>query len=248
MNAGADPGTAVAFYQDLHRAFDTTLWRGTDAHARVHTVLAQAFDCFHGNVALFDEEEPPLACHRGCAACCTLRVTATTPEVLLVAEFLRRVTPALLARGVDLVGQLRAADARTRGRGEVARVGLRQRCAFVAQGVCVIYAVRPLACRGHASHDARACADAAAGRVQQVPHSEAHRTVRAIVQAALQSALRDAGLAWGQYELNQALLLALDGEHALDDWLGGADPLASALVDDVPAGEMASAFDCLRPR
>lgn len=208
--------------------------------------MAQAFDSFAGNVQIQCEDEPPLACHRGCATCCTLQVSATAPEVFGVARFLRAVAPALQARGIDLIGQIRAADAATRGLGEAARVALRQRCPFIAQGVCVIYSVRPLACRGHASHDVKACVDAAAGRVAEVPYSVGHHMVRALVQNALQSALRDAGLPWGAFELNHALLLALDTPGAEAAWWAGEDPLAPAALPGVAREDMAAAFDALK--
>jgi Fe-S-cluster containining protein len=236
-----------AFFQALQSAFGATLSRAGRAPGAIDALLSQAIDTFDGNLAMQCKGEAALDCSRGCAACCTLRVVATAPELLLIARFLRAVQPRLSERGIDLVGGLRAADANTRGLSEQRRVGLRQRCAFVANGVCVIYGVRPLACRGHASSDRRACADAAAGRLTRVPHSNGHRRTRALVQNALQSALRDAGLAWGLCELNHGLLIALDGDGAERDWLAGADPFASAMVDDVPAAEMAAAFDQLRP-
>lgn len=252
--------SAQAFFVELQQAFGRTLVQRAGRAELLDGVLHQAWDSFDGNVALQVEGEPPLDCSRGCAACCSLRVTATAPEVLAVARFLRAVEPALKPRGIDLVAQLRAADAATAGLGEADRVGLRQRCAFVAQGVCVIYRVRPLACRGHASHDRRACAEAAAGRAPQVPHSRAHHFVRALVQNALQSALRDARLSWGAYELNRALCLAFDRAEALQPtqpalgqrqleaaWLAGDDVLAGAEVTEVDPAEMARVFDALKP-
>ena len=243
----ATAGGPQDFYQDLHRAFDATLALHQGRPDLLPALLAQAFDSFHGNVAIQCEDEPPLACHRGCATCCTLRVTATVPEVMLVARFLRAVQPALQARGIDLVAQLREANTQTEGLDEARRVGLRQRCPFIAQGVCVIYQVRPLACRGHASHDVKACVDAARGARDEVPYSAGHHLVRALVQNALQSALREAGLPWGSVELNQGLLLALDTPESEARWLAGEDVLAAAAVHEVPAEEMAAAFDRLRP-
>ncbi|NML16123.1 YkgJ family cysteine cluster protein [Azohydromonas caseinilytica] len=235
------------FFQALHRAFDATLADFTGAPPLIDALLSQAFDSFAGNVAIQCRDEPPLACARGCSTCCTLRVGATATEVLLVSRFLRAVTPRLLDRGIDLVAGLRAADARTAGLPEAARVALRQPCPFVAQGACVIYGVRPLACRGHASHDVSACMDAASGRLLQVPHSEGHRQVRSMVQNAMQSSLRDAGLAWGMYELNRAVLIAMDDEHSEARWLRGEDVFAPSALAEVPAREMAEVFDRLRP-
>jgi hypothetical protein len=174
-------------------------------------------------------------------------VVATAPEVMLVARLLRAVAPRLRDRGIDLIGQVRAVDACAAGLSEQRRVGLRQRCPFVARGVCAISRVRPLACRGHASHDALACADAAAGRRPDVPYSTAHRMVRAMVQNAMQSSLREAGLAWGNYELNRALLLSRDDPTSERAWLDGRDVLAPAAPNDVPAQEMTAVYDELRP-
>lgn len=256
MNTAATPlsptpapsADARAFFQALHQAFGQTLGDYQGRTELPEALLSQAFDSFHGNLASQCEGEPALACQRGCDSCCTLRVSATAPEVLLVARFLRAVQPRLLERGIDLIARLRQADARTRGLSEAARVGLRQPCPFVAQGVCVVYGVRPLACRGHASHDVAACRQAAAGALTEVPYSQGHWMVRSLVQSAMQSALRDSGRAWASYELNHALLIALGDEGAEAAWLAGADPLAPAALPEARHGaeEMAEVFEQLK--
>jgi hypothetical protein len=220
-----------AFFKDLRTAFGRTLQGGTGA-AGTEAVLQQAWNSFDGNVAIQCEGQPPIACHKGCPSCCTLRVTALAPEVFMVAACVRATASALRSHGIDLVQRMRDADAATRGLDEEARVALRRRCPYIVQGVCLIHRVRPLACRGHASHDKRACVEAAAGRADEIPFSGPHRVVRILVQSALQAALRTRGLAWGAYELNHAVVLALDDEHALARWLAGADPLAHAAIDD----------------
>jgi len=239
---------AQAFYVNLHQAYDATLARTRGQPQLVDALLHQAFDTFAGNLPQQCEGEPPLACQRGCATCCTLRVSATAPEVWGVARFLRAVAPRLEPMGIDLMGQVRAADALTRGLDEAGRVAARQTCPFIARGVCVVYGVRPLACRGHASHDVKACVEAASGRRADVPYSLGHQMVRSLVQNAMQSALRDARLAWGSYELNHALVIADDHPVAEAAWLAGGDPLQAAALHDVPADEMAAAFERLRPQ
>ena len=89
-------------------------------------------------------------------------------------------------------------------------------------------------------------ADAAAGRVDEVPFSGPHRLVRMLLQAALQAALRQRGLAWGAYELNHALVLALDRQDAQAAWKQGEDPLAEAAVDLEQREAMAASFDEVR--
>jgi len=243
----ASSGGPQGFYQALHRAFDEVLAEHSGRPSLVDAVLGLAFDSFDGNVAIQCEDELPLACKRGCATCCTLRVGATIAEVLMVARFLRAVSPTLQSRGIDLMARIRDANQHTLGLGEAERVKLRQPCPFIARGVCIIYMVRPLACRGHASHDVKACIAAARGEVMEVPYSHGHFMVRALVQNAMQSSLRAAGLGWGQVELNHAVLLALAQPELESRWLNGEVVLQEAALHDLPVEEMESVFDRLRP-
>jgi len=235
---------AEAFFRELRAAFEHSL-KAVTPDAVAQTVMLQAWDSFDGNVAIQSEGQPPIACHKGCPSCCTLRVTALAPEVFLIAAYLRATAQALQSHGIDLIAQVREADAATRGLDEEERVKLRRRCAFIKQGVCLIHRVRPLACRGHASHNKRACVDAAAGRVDEVPFSGPHRMVRILVQSALQAALREHPLDWGAFELNHALVLALDQANAQADWLSGGSPLAAAAVDQEVRESMAAGFDAV---
>ena len=240
MNDAAEHG-AEAYFCEQRGAFEHTL-----ATAGPGAALLQAWDSFDGNVAIQCEGQPPVACGKGCASCCELRVTALAPEVFVLAHYLRATAPTLASHGIDLITAVRETDAATRGKDETARVAMRQRCAFVLKGVCLIHRARPLACRGHASHDRRACVDAAAGRASEVPFSGPYHMVRVLLQSALQAALRQQGLAWGAYELNHALLLTLDTPDAHASWLQGADPLAEAAVDLAQREAMAAGFDEMR--
>lgn len=50
-------------------------------------------------------------------------------------------------------------------------------------------------------------------------------------------------MAWGAYELNYTLVLALDAPDAQAAWLRGADLLAEAAVDLDQREAMAAGFD-----
>lgn len=224
--------SALGLYDGLRTAYGArirALQPKPDADLAA-ALLALACDAFDGNVAIQSEGQPPLACGKGCASCCTLRVTASAPELLVIARFLRATQLAYAQVGIDLIARLREADAATRGMDEAQRVSLRQRCAFIVNGACGIYSVRPLACRGHASHDVRACVDAAAGRRDDVPFSGPHRLVRSLVQSALLAALDDAGLPWGLAELNEGLMTVMDADQPDAQWRQGIDPLADAAL------------------
>jgi Fe-S-cluster containining protein len=237
---------SLAFFHHFGQHCDTVLEQAAGRAVLIDALLAGAWQSFDANVQAQCEGLPELDCHKGCATCCTLRVSATAPEVLMLARFIRAVHPALMERGIDLPAQVAKADACTQGLAEPDRVAARQRCPFIAQGVCVIYQVRPLACRGLASYDKRACAQAASGKIDEIPYSEPHMRMRSLVQNAMQSSLRDAGLAWASYELNHSLTLALQDETTESRWLVGEDPFAAAQLHDVDVREMAQTFDALK--
>lgn len=236
----------LRFFRARHAAFTQILDARNDDEALLSHLLDEAFDGFEQALQARLDAGAPVACDRGCATCCTLRVTATAPEVLHVARHLMASNPAMCRRVVQRIAE---ADARTRFESEARRVTLQSPCPFVDDdGACAIYPARPLACRGHASHDRHACSLAARGQVDDIPYSVAHRMVRSLVQNALQAALRDAGYAWGAYELNHALMLALSQPESEAAWRAGEDVFADAQIDDVSPAEMASTFDWLKGR
>lgn len=235
---------SLVFFRSKHAVFTALLGTPGGAGVALPDLLAQSFADFESEVESQCRGMPALDCRKGCATCCSVRVTATAPEVLLVARHLREDTAPETC--VRLLRRLLEADGLTRDLDEDERVSLRHRCPFIEKGACVIYPVRPLACRGHASYSRKACIQAAAGRVQEVPFSVPHRNVRSLVQHAMQSALRDAGLAWGAYELNHALRIALSDIDSEAQWVAGEDVFADAQVREVSEAEMASTFDRLK--
>lgn len=245
-SAPAADNSSLAFFLDQQAAFALAMAPRQGRADLIDAVLMQAFDSFDGNVAIQTEDSPDIECHKGCASCCTLRVTATAPEVLMVARYLRWLGEHPQGQHLGLIGRLAEADSQTRGLNEAQRIQLRERCPFIIDGVCRIYSVRPLACRGHASFNKRECVEAAAGRSESVAISEPHKLVRGLVQNALQSALRDGGYVWQLYELNHALMLAITLPDAEAQWLAGEDPLAEAQIAEVSSEEMAGVFDQIK--
>ncbi len=202
--------------------------QGVASAGVIDAVATRAFDLFERNVAIQTEGLPVLACHKGCPACCCIRVTASAPEIFLLATYVRRVHESPTGAALE------SSRPHCRGRSGPCAVlasssGWRRNasCPFILKGICIIHPVRPLACRGLASFDKNACMDAAAGHQVEVPLSEPHAFMRSMVQNALQSALRVHGYAWRGYELNHALLLALTRAEAQIEWCEGGDPLAA---------------------
>lgn len=238
-----DPSNPLAFFKSMYRTFGARLAAAPERQDPIAGLLDYAFESFDRGLEQPVESAQTVACRGGCASCCTIRVAATAPEVLLIARYIRS-SPKTME--FELRQRIAAADGATRTLGELQRLASGLPCPFIDLDLCVIYSVRPLACRGHASFDERACIDALAGRDCEVPISELHMTVRGLVQNAMQAALRDAGYAWGAYELNQALQIALADEACEMTWGKGGDTFASALISDVSLEEMAHTFDAIK--
>ncbi|MET0066923.1 MAG: YkgJ family cysteine cluster protein [Candidatus Thiodiazotropha sp.] len=239
---------ALDYFRTMHQRFTEVIQGHAGRETMLADLLTLTFTSYEGNAELYARELPEPACEKGCATCCSVRVVATAPEVLLIARYLHANEPALRAQGVHLAKRLAKADGVTRDQGEVARVRLRRRCPFIHKGVCMIYAARPLACRSHLSYDRQACVDAAAGRIDEIPHSPPHLQIRSLIQNALQSALRDADYPWASYEINHAVQLALENPQAEQQWLAGEDVFMAARVKDISFAEMAQTFDQLHNR
>ncbi|MFG1478884.1 YkgJ family cysteine cluster protein [Xanthobacter sp. V4C-4] len=242
----ADTEGPVAFFQAQHQGFLGTFTSHRAKPDLLDRIWMQAFTSFERNVEDQTRDLPALACRKGCGTCCQILVAATAPEVLMVARYVRGMAAGFKTVGIDLVGRLYGAANFVEPSGDLRPMALTRECPFLAEGICVVYPVRPLACRGHASFNEEACVSALKGGLDDVPVSEPHRTVRGLVQNALQSAMRDAGFAWGLYDLVAALKIALARPDAEAEFAQGGDPFAAVAIDAVSREEMASAFDRLK--
>ncbi len=232
-----------AFFKAASRAFSDTIDSRRTRPELVALLCAQAFDSFAKNVAIQAAGDPALACHGECAACCRLRVVATAPEVFLLARFISVNAAAFAERGILLLKRIEAADRALGALTEEQRMAAQAACPLIERELCLAYRLRPLACRGHAAFDKASCLAAARGEAVETPISTPHLVVRSLVQNALMAALRRAGLAWGLYEINRALNVALSAPDALEQWLSGEDPLTSARIPDFDLIEAGAIFD-----
>jgi len=242
------------FFKLLHRKFGIRLKpskseprdnifspdaRESARHDLVSDILKEAFETFELNIVNASDDLYTIACRGGCANCCTIRVAATAPEILLIARTIK-------AREDDLANRIFEADALSNSLDEAERMSSALPCPLIEDDLCAIYAVRPLACRGHASYDQMACIDALNGFPVDVPISALHMQVRSLIQNSLQSALRDAGMPWATYELNAALKIALTDDGAEADWISGKDVFATAMLTEVSLEEMSETFDAIK--
>jgi len=231
------------FFRAMHGHFGQILVAGRNRAGLVEALATEAFDLFERNVTIQSEGLRVLACHKGCPACCCLRVTVTAPEIFLLTDYIRRIHATAAGAKLDLPGRIAEADKAARGLLPQQRMAAQCYCPLILNGACIIHPVRPLACRGHAAFDKQACIDAAAGRAVEVPLSEPHAVIRSLVQGALQAALRGHGYAWRAYELIHGLHLALAEADSEKRWARGDDVLAPALIEDTDWNALGAAFD-----
>lgn len=241
----ADENGAAAFFQAVAGAFTDTIRARRDRPDLVGALCAQAFEIFEKNLAIQAEGGPAIACAGECAACCRLRVLVTAPEAFLIARFVAVNNAALLAQGVDLPRRIAEVAEEVGSLSETERLAAGRGCPFIEGDLCLAYRLRPLACRGHAAFDREACGEVTAGKNVDVAISTPHLVVRSLTQNAMMSALRAAGLAWGLYELNKAVDIALSVPGALEKWIAGEDPLAEAAVADLDLSDAARTFDAI---
>lgn len=234
------------FFQQMRVGFGQILSQPSiDPEATTMAVAGRAFGWFESNIALHTQGLPELACARGCPTCCALRVTATAPEIFTMADYVRKVAATPQGAPLALAERIFDAGIRTRGMDENTRLASGIACPMLLEGICILHPVRTLACRGHAAYREEQCKAAARGEDVTVEISEPHFTLRALVQNALQAALRDKGLAWGLYELNEALALVLKEPERLEAWLAGEDSLAPAAVADLDIEALDRVFAAL---
>ena len=169
------------------------------------------------------EARPPqaaLACRKGCAYCCHSFVGVVAPEVFRLADAVRASRNGAL--GVEAV---RARCAPLKGVAPADRIGRKLACPLLVEGLCGVYADRPMVCRQTTSLALEACIDEYEDRNRQaqIPVSPLHLAHAGNVHVALLGALQGAGLAADAHELAGALDLALTMPDAEPRWLAGED-------------------------
>ena len=97
----------------------------------------------------------PLACTRGCAMCCHLRVMATPADVFGLIRYMRTRLdrPALDA----LAGRIAEASARLHALPRERLLSTNLACPLLVDNACSMYPARPFNCRAYHSLDRDAC-------------------------------------------------------------------------------------------
>jgi Fe-S-cluster containining protein len=182
-------------------------------HRRVDEVLATTLSG-HG---------VQVACARGCAYCCSLRVQVQPYEAFTLAAWLRRHFDA--ARLAQVLERLRANVKRSGELGEEGRKRANLACALLGpNGACTAYEARPSQCRRYHSTDVQPCkafnADPGDDRIESAMDERVAHNADVIITQG-RHAVRGEGLDDASVDMNLALLEALDNPGSWRRWRGG---------------------------
>jgi hypothetical protein len=160
-----------------------------------------------------------LACRQGCSFCCHRPVGTNAASVLHIAAWLRsRLSPGELE---EVRARVAALDDKTHGSTWTLHDRPPYACAFLVDGSCSVYEVRPLVCRAWNSASADACELGLRQDFVEMPFDLFQRTVFGAVERGLQLAASDAGLDGRDLEFTAAIRIALQREDACKAWLDG---------------------------
>ena len=182
-------------------------------------------------VASITRKGSRLACDAGCNFCCYLMATVSGPEALFIAH---RIEESFSPAGLNQLKQrINAAYQRTRRLDNRARMMASIACPFLGEdGLCTIYAFRPLDCVTYHSLSRQACAEIMQKPERGHPTHAALRAVGMGIKAGLGQGLVDAKLEQPalRYELIEAMRICLKDKHAMGKYLAGKNIFRPAAI------------------
>ncbi len=159
-----------------------------------------------------------IACAAGCDFCCHYHVVATAPEIFAIAEHLAKMPK---AEKTKIQERIKETASRVSKMAVSEYMVTNIPCAMLENGRCSIYELRPLACRGHHSVDAKICERTFNAPQEDEPMEldyDRKLTVTALEAAHLTSQ-REKKLDTAKYELHAALNTAIWNKDVFKRWL-----------------------------
>lgn len=157
-----------------------------------------------------------IECQPGCASCCSARVEVSDPEAIHIARHLLSMPLPTLE---TIQAKLRA-NGQARASSRVARVP----CAFLEQGLCIIYEHRPAVCRKAHSLSFQACEQQQATIPQILGLVLQHEV---LIEGTNRGYVAN-GLPANVSELSAAVLAVLEDPAKPSTWYGGRPLLPPA--------------------
>jgi len=226
------------FLSDQVRAVLARLWPKPDPAAVVAAMdevfqLADASWAARRRSLDYLRNAPPIACASGCGWCCHQQLGVSVPEAVRLAAHLAALPEP--ERG-ELTRRVTETDRQTRGMTTLDRAQARVACAFLgADGRCMVYAVRPLRCRGVHSIDRDFCiacyedlegmrAKLADGRLKAVYLDAPARIYDSALSGVIDTLVRHAPKTAVALEMVAAIATLIADPGLARRWLAGRAP------------------------
>jgi len=175
-----------------------------------------------------------LACKTGCSWCCYFTVDVRAAEVFRIVEYIDVVLPPEQVRRIR--SEVRENSTGLRLDDELERIQQNIRCPFLSEHQCLVYPVRPQACRNYHATDAVGCERSYLDPEDLDIDPEFAPGVYQAGAAHVEAfglAMRTAGYDDRVYELNRALHAALSDGAARQRFEAGRQPFPEMRGDTV---------------
>lgn len=212
--------TSAAAQQFAFAAVRATLGKSTDVDScvalttRIDVLIEQALD-------FFQKEGVALACRAGCNFCCHLRVMVYPHEAIALFRYLGSRIPKEQAQRVRSRIIENAAQ-----RSSEQSVAGKTACAFLIDGKCSAYEVRPAACAGYHSTSRERCEEsfnATSESPDGIPMLKGLHHVATALDEGLDGALSAGSLSSERIELHTALAALVRNPALIERWRAGRE-------------------------
>ncbi len=211
--------------------------RTATAAIEAATIAAEALDASIVNAMELSTERP--ACAAGCSYCCRgVRVDVSVPEIARIVDHAQNT----LAEDVlqEVRERARTNAEQTHGKHPL-QYPQRLPCALLApDGSCLVYAVRPVACRNEHSKSVEQCKaghdEPQLGVTVPIDRIIARQFAGSVVIMGAARGVEQASGDAQPCELQEALNIAFTTPNAVARWLAGDDAFRSARIDPDEAG------------
>lgn len=216
---------ATILFQDGHSLAKQYISRGTSRSSLLELMRA-SYSAMDGLIESFrnrcEKEDIKVDCRMGCSDCCCQAVLASIHEILLIDHYLREEMTVPVIKGI----RKRTAEkqAITMDMSAMEFLQYIHPCPFLSEGECLIYPVRPMACRCYLSSSAESCH-------KQNDHPGDPYKIAALFEFPLKSgrgmnegirsALMEAGLIPSEWLLEALMSAVFEDEQIIDSWLAG---------------------------
>ena len=167
-----------------------------------------------------ESENIPVGCHMGCQWCCHQAVFATTPEMIVVADYLERRFPKEVVEEIKERARIKEEKLSPLSPAETLQTSCA--CPLLRKGSCMVYPVRPMACRIYLSSDEKSCH-------AKFQNPDDPKAVPALFDFTLKTgrqlnegfaaALREEGLSVEEHRIEHILLKLLESPDKKNKWL-----------------------------